>query len=301
MAYIEDEDLEFLKDCSPMELEPIVDILLYDIKDGEPRRTEELSKSDGYKAYYEKRQHHKYWEDIAEELQCFGANSFATFFRGGKGVLYSKILRDVSDKFNIEYDKNDSTKRIESLLLRQLVSQAIQSIDMNKDMSLLDEFKGKGLNIPDNLNKTELHEYILEIVDTGNSDSYYFTECVVNHFFKEMKSKGVIKSIQNSILTGGAATTIASVAVRLAGQVTARAAGAALGAALFANDVASPAYRVTVPAVIKIALLRKKKNTKFNVVKRISQGVSNDVPMKNINYFVYAAIAIIAIAAVFLI
>lgn len=62
-------------------------------KDGEKRITEELTKSSAYKTYNP--DYHQYWELIAAGIQCFGANSFVTLFRGGKGVLYKEVLTDV--------------------------------------------------------------------------------------------------------------------------------------------------------------------------------------------------------------
>lgn len=95
MAYRDDPDLAFLSKCTDEELDDLVYLLIYD-KDGNARLTEELTMTDVYKKY--KPRHSLYWKEIASEIQCFGANSLATIFRGGKGVLYKEILCDVCKK-----------------------------------------------------------------------------------------------------------------------------------------------------------------------------------------------------------
>lgn len=82
--YRYDPDLEFLGKVKSEDLNDLVQMLLYD-KDGDARLTEELSMRDSYKRYHP--DHHQYWEDIAGEIQCYGANTIAMWFRGGKGVL----------------------------------------------------------------------------------------------------------------------------------------------------------------------------------------------------------------------
>ncbi|RRD39578.1 DUF3944 domain-containing protein, partial [Tessaracoccus sp. OH4464_COT-324] len=80
------------------DLDALVYCLTHD-SDGKLRYTEELTKREKYKQFHP--EHNKYWDDIAGELQCFGGNTFATFFKGGKGVLYSEILNDVCEKCKV--------------------------------------------------------------------------------------------------------------------------------------------------------------------------------------------------------
>ena len=75
--------MEFLKKIKSDDLENIVDCLIHD-KNGKVRFTEKLTTSDAYKTYHP--EHNHYWELIPAEIQRYGANSFATMLRGGKGV-----------------------------------------------------------------------------------------------------------------------------------------------------------------------------------------------------------------------
>jgi len=123
MAYREDSDLAFLGELESKDLDDLVYCLTHD-KDGSVRLTEELTMSELYKRYYP--DHHKYWELIAAELQCFGANSFATMLRGGKGVLYKEILTDVCDKLKVNYNKNADVEVIEQNMLMKILEDAIE-------------------------------------------------------------------------------------------------------------------------------------------------------------------------------
>ena len=51
MAYLEDENLEFLQYCSTEDLQILVDYLTKD-KDGQLRVSEELTTKESYKKYY---------------------------------------------------------------------------------------------------------------------------------------------------------------------------------------------------------------------------------------------------------
>ena len=103
MAYRIDSDLEFLAELDSEDLNDLVYCLTHD-KDGEVRYTEELTGSDEYKEHNPN--HHQYWKLIAAEIQCFGANTFATLIRGGEGVLYREVLMDVCNKLKVNYNKN---------------------------------------------------------------------------------------------------------------------------------------------------------------------------------------------------
>ncbi len=65
-----------------------------------------MTTSDAYKTYHP--DHNQYWELIAAEIQRYGANSFATMLRGGKGVekiennLLMKILTDEIENMSPE-------------------------------------------------------------------------------------------------------------------------------------------------------------------------------------------------------
>ena len=120
MAYRKDKDLTFLAEVESKELNDLVYYLIHD-KDGEARWTEELTKTEKYKQYHP--EHNKYWRKIAAEIQCFGGNTFATIFRGGKGVLYKEVLQDVASKIGVKTNGSLATTEIEEKVLTKLLEK----------------------------------------------------------------------------------------------------------------------------------------------------------------------------------
>ncbi len=92
MAYKYDSDLEFLKRLSSSDLKDLFDTLVYD-EYGTLRMNEELTNSTEYKRYG--RDYAKYPTRIAEELQRYGGNSFANFFRDEGGFIQRNFVRCV--------------------------------------------------------------------------------------------------------------------------------------------------------------------------------------------------------------
>lgn len=127
--YRDDDDLEFLGKVKSEDLNDLVHLLIYD-KDGIERLTEELSYRDSYKRYSP--DHHQYWEDIAGELQCYGANTLVTIFRGGKGVLYKEILCDVCNEMKVNFNKNSSTERIEDCLFMKILEKSFENMSQDE-------------------------------------------------------------------------------------------------------------------------------------------------------------------------
>uniref|UniRef100_Q0I3C9 Uncharacterized protein n=1 Tax=Histophilus somni (strain 129Pt) TaxID=205914 RepID=Q0I3C9_HISS1 len=238
MAYRYDPDLEFLAECSDEDLEDLVYCLTHD-KDGTVRFTEELLSSDKYKRYAP--QHSKYWEEIAAEIQCFGANTFATLLRGGEGILYKEVLTDVCDKMKVNYNSNSSVERIEQNLLSKILEDALEKMDPNEIKELATAL---GLKNTGNITKQVLLGSFQAIFIKGGFKSYQLTLIVVNAVIKALIGRGL------SFAGNAALTRTMSI---LAGPI-----GWVITGLWTAIDIAGPAFRVTIPAVIQIAALRQK-------------------------------------------
>lgn len=238
MAYRYDPDLEFLAECSDEDLEDLVYCLTHD-KDGSVRFTEELLSSDKYKRYAP--QHSKYWEEIAAEIQCFGANTFATLLRGGEGVLYKEVLTDVCDKMKVNYNSNSSVERIEQHLLSKILEDALEQMSSDELKELASSI---GLNNTGDITKQFLLGSFQAIFRMGGFKSYQLTLIVVNAVIKALIGRGL------SFAGNAALTRTMSI---LAGPI-----GWVITGLWTAIDIAGPAFRVTIPAVIQIAALRQK-------------------------------------------
>ncbi len=235
MEYRYDADLEFLANCENEDLQPLVDILVKD-KDGKIRFTEALTTTKMYKTYYP--DHQKYWKEIAAELQTFGGNSLVNIVRLGKGVVYREILCEVCEILKVNFNKESATTLIESKLLDKVLEKSIGELSEGELQAV-----AKELNIPTtNISKQALTSSVLLGLQSALSQPMIVT--------------GMVKTFAPIFTTVGgviAGTTLGRILGIATGPI-----GWGLTGAWTLMDIAGPATRVTVPAVIQIAFLRRK-------------------------------------------
>lgn len=238
MAYRYDPDLEFFEKLESKDLNDLVYSLTHD-KDGSTRFTEELTSSSLYKQHYP--DHHQYWELVAAEIQCFGANTFATMFRGGKGVEYREVLMDVCSQMKVNFNKDASVERIENCLLLKVLNDALEKMSPEEIRKLAESVGVKNLA---HLTPEGMLGVFQAVFRAGGFKSYQLTLIVVNAVLKAMIGRG--------LTLAGNATLTRTIGI-LTGPI-----GWAITGAWTAVDIASAAYRVTIPAVIQVAALRQK-------------------------------------------
>ena len=110
-----DTNLSFLQFCSNDDLKFLTDILTHDVK-GEIRMSEQLTNTNAYLRCYPDNMNGM-WVEIAEELQRYGGNTFANFFRGGNGVSYATLLKDVCKKLKIQIPSLATVEEAEICLI----------------------------------------------------------------------------------------------------------------------------------------------------------------------------------------
>jgi uncharacterized protein YaaW (UPF0174 family) len=243
MAYKLDEDLEFLQYCNNDSLDVLVETLIKD-KDGESRTTEELTDKDNYKQHNPN--HSMYWEEIGEEIQAFGGNSFVNIFRGG-GVQYKEILCDVCDKMKVNYNKNSETRIIEQNLLMKILEDAMAEMSEEELKEISKELDLKTTNFTSQAVMVALQ---IAIKQSGFL-AYKIAVIVANAIAKALLGHG--------LKIGTNATITRSVSI-LAGPI-----GWVITGLWTAIDIAGPAYRVTIPTAIQIAYLRQAYINKENL------------------------------------
>jgi len=243
MAYMQDEDLEFLGKCSDEELEGLVNCLMYD-KDGDIRFTEELSSNKKYIRYQPK--HSYYWQEIAAEVQCFGANSLMTIARFGKGVSYREVLLDVCSHMKVKLTSDEKklpVAKIEEKLILNVIEKAISKLSP-EELELVAQEADIKISALKDLTPQILMSTFLAVFNAGGFKSYQLTLILANAILKAMIGRG--------LSFGGNIILTRSMSV-LAGPI-----GWAISAIWLLIDIAGAAYRVTVPAVIQIAALRSR-------------------------------------------
>lgn len=238
MLYRYDADLVFLGKMQSEDLNDLVYCLTHD-KEGDTRLTEELTVTSEYKSHNP--DHHQYWELIAAEIQGFGANTFATIFRGGRGVEYKEVLMDVCDKMKVSYNKYSSTEEIEGDLLVKILLEAIKGMSSLELKELADV---AGVENASDFTLEAMTGVFQAVFRVGGFKSYQLTVIIVNAVLKVLIGRGLS-------LAGNAALTKAM------GILTGPAGWVVTGL-WTAIDIAGTAYRVTIPAVIQVIVLRQK-------------------------------------------
>ena len=240
--YRNDEDLEFLETVDSNSLNDLVWVLTHN-KDGNERLTEGLTLKDSYKKFYP--DHNKYWQDIAAEVQCFGANTFATLLRGGKGVLYREVLFDVCDRVKVNYNKSSSTERIEDGLFMKILDDSIEKMSPAELKELCEEL---GIKNTSGITPEAAIVACQELFSLGGFRSYQLAVIVVNAVWRALFGHGL------TLLGNATLTRVLSI---LTGPI-----GWVLNGIWTAIDIAGPAYRITIPAVLQVAMLRKNQKMK---------------------------------------
>ncbi|WP_299042100.1 DUF3944 domain-containing protein [uncultured Campylobacter sp.] len=236
MAYRYDHDLEFLRSVPNESLNDLVNLFKE-----KANLTQGLSMNDKYKRYYP--DHQKYIERIMEEIQLFGGNSFSNLFRLNKGVLYREILCDVCDKMKVNYSKYADVKQIEQDLLIKILDDHISKLGPRE----LEEFL-KELDLVDktetaiSYNPQAANAILQTAIKAGGFKSYVIILKTVNMIWKFLFGRGL------SLVTNA---TIARIIGIYSGPV-----GWAITGAWTAVDLASPAYRITIPMCLLITKLR---------------------------------------------
>lgn len=237
MAYRPDAGLIFLSEMSDRDLNDLVNVLIKD-KDGSSRLTEELTGTDAYKKYAP--QHSKYWKEIAAEIQCFGANSLATLFRRGKGVLYREVLTDACSKAKVNFNAKSDIDKIEDALLMKLLSDALENMS---DADREEIAKIVGLSNLKSFSSPAVMAALQGAFVMGGFASYQIALMIANAVSRSVLGAGIAFAGNAAIARGLSIMT---------GPI-----GWALTGIWTAVDLAGPAYRVTLPAVVNVALLRK--------------------------------------------
>ena len=231
-----DDDLEFLSKVEDKELADLVNCLIYD-KDNEKRFAETLSFSEEYKKYGEK--YSCYVLRITEELKLFGGNTIANLFRLGRGVSYKEIVQDVAKEMKIKFDSKDSVENIENKLILKSFEETWRNFTLEEQKKFISEI-GFSENDLKSQGITAIAQLCLRM---GGLNTYKLTLIVVNTLTKAILGRG---------LTLAGNTVIAKSISMFVGPV-----GWAFTGVWTFVDMASPAKRVTIPAVFYIALLRK--------------------------------------------
>ncbi len=229
-----DKDLKFLKDADQELLGIFVESMLE-----KGKLTETLTSTDEYMTFG--KNYHYYLEKIEEEFLLFGSNTL--FSLVGKRNSYREVLIDVAEKLKVNFNESQSVELIENRLLEKVLEDAVNNMDEEQREELkrmAREAQKKYASIDIN---AELTLVLISIFRSGGFLSYQLALIIANTIAKMILGRG---------LTLATNATITRVLGVLTGPI-----GMALVTLWTLFDIAGPAYRVTVPCTILIAVMRK--------------------------------------------
>lgn len=228
VSYLNDEDLLFLQHCSEEQLTRLALLMTHNEK-GKRRLSSALLHNELYMSMAgHPEQHRRNWQLIAGEFQHFGGDSIANQIRG-HGKLYRDILRDVAKRLGLKADKTMPTAAIEKQLLEQFVRHAWKRMN--------DEQKAR-FHAAIQLRVMEVEALLPQLIDHHRLDHgiEHLLESQLGHI---LHKHAAVSVIGHGLMRGAG----------LGGPV-----GAAVNGV---KAVSGSAYRVTIPAVLRIACLRR--------------------------------------------
>lgn len=232
MKHPNDKSLEFLHACPSDELATLVEIVA---SPSSQRITSELCSTENYKKFYP--DHSKYVDELIEDYQKFGGNTMANMVRG-YGVTYAEILRDVAEHVKVNFNPAQSDDQVEEALLSKVLKDYWQNLTPESRKEAMAELK-----IDPHSFGGASADVLLAVFKAGGFKSYQVLLMLANWLAKLFVGRGL------SIAANAGLTKVASVVFGPIGWI--------VGGAWTMLDIASPAYRVTVPATVYIAILRR--------------------------------------------
>lgn len=208
-------------------------------KNGTPRISDSLTRKSVYKHNYP-RNMSALIPNMVRELGLYGSNSVVNFFKG-EGSDYSTILRKVAKRLKVSFRSTQSDEVIEGYMLQKLFDDMSERLTDEELRTMAREFGVKPLRY----SRQAIVAAMQVAIRRGGIYGLTWSMNVANVVARQAIGRGVATFASGTVLSQSLSI--------LTGPI-----GWALTAAWTAYDIAGPAYRVIVPAVIHIAYLRQK-------------------------------------------
>lgn len=236
ISYRADDDLAFLQFCRETDIRNLAAYLMFD-KDGEKRRASEIADDPQFKKLQgAPDQWRRCWQLVAGELQHFAGDSIVNLFRR-QGVLYKEMLCDVCEKIDVKFDSKASAYAIENQLIEKLVAKSWEQMSPEQQRNTVEEMK-----LDSALGAVPIAA-IINAIRSGGLGSLQWSSWL---------AKNATASFSNTI-----GVTLGSAAALVGGRAVAAIAGPLAALAVTVPLLSGTAYRVTIPAVIQIAFMRR--------------------------------------------
>ncbi|MDK9702601.1 MAG: hypothetical protein OEL20_05630 [Sulfuritalea sp.] len=180
---------------------------------------------------------------LIKEIQEFGGNSIINLFRGS-GVPYREVLDDVASHMKIATDNTDGVEQVELKILLAVAMKSMEKMSPDTQKSFISNISGGKVTGLGPGAVAALQAAVL----AGGFGTYMLATTVANAVARQLIGRGLAFGATGGLMQG--------IAV-FAGPI-----GWAITAIWAAFDLASPAYRVTVPCVIQTAYMRQRAKEK---------------------------------------
>lgn len=176
---------------------------------------------------------------IAEEIARFGGNSLMNLFRGGGGVAYMEIARDVAEHLKAKHPSSTDVGTIELAILRKLTEQSLNKMNEDDKVAFFKQFGMRYAAGSGTVAATGLIACIVE----SSAASYQLSSLIAHSTARALLGRGLAAGF-GPMASGAAIVAPVAMALSLIWGV---------------YGLTSPAYRVTVPCVVHIAYMRRKR------------------------------------------
>jgi uncharacterized protein YaaW (UPF0174 family) len=231
-----DYDLDFMRRCSNDDLRKLCDILTFN-NSGTYRIGERLTKTDAYIENYPENMR-EVIPEMCLQLQEYGTNSIVTLVHGGRPDAYEDIVRRVCKKMKVDVGDASDTIDMERLLLQQVCETAIGKMSDEELRELAEEAGIKAKKPTKQLIAAAILAAIKKKPQIFCRVAIYITSRIM------------------ALLGGRAAAAVGARVVQEAFGVVTGPVGWIVLTAWTIWDLASPAYRVIIPAVLQVAVMR---------------------------------------------
>jgi len=180
---------------------------------------------------------------IAQEIRAFGGNTMINLFRR-EGIKYEELVVDVASHLKANFPKSADVAEIEYAILQKIFTDSIAKMSDDERRQVLQE-----LNVGDltGLGPAQLAA-VLATARLAGFGTYKMALVVANSISRSLLERGLTPAI-NAGLSRTLSLVIGPIGWIITGLWT-------------VADMASPAYRVTVPCVIQVAYMRLKERSK---------------------------------------
>jgi uncharacterized protein YaaW (UPF0174 family) len=182
-------------------------------------------------------------ELIGKEIRAFGGNSLVNLFRRG-GVEYGEVVRDVAKHLKVNFSDKTSAIDLEVEILKKIFTDSVAKMSIAEREQV---FKELGIGKAAGATPSAAAVAIAG-ARAGGFATYKMAVIVANGLAKALLGR-VIPFVYYTTLTKVINIAIGPIGWVITGLWT-------------VADLASPAYRVTVPCVVQIAYMRQKVEAK---------------------------------------